>query len=60
MSRLSESEVSHHWGELFRMWAGLVSRLAREESESPGTPVFSRWGVFSTFFLIMGIRFLVG
>jgi len=30
VSRLSENEVSEHWGELLGMWVGLVSRLGPE------------------------------
>ena len=30
VSRLSETEVSHHWDELLGIWVGLVSRLAPE------------------------------
>jgi len=41
VSRLSENEVSRHWGELLGMWVGLVSRLVPERKMNLPVRLFS-------------------
>ena len=47
VSRLSENEVSQHWGELLGMWVGLVSRLGPERKMNlPVRPFITFKGKF--------------